>query len=274
MANLRNRVIVITGGSAGIGRAAALAFAKEGAHVVIAARRPDKLAEARAEIEALGAKCLAVVTDVSQQDQVEHLLDATLETFGQVDIWINNAGYGLSSSVELTTPEEMERIWRVNYMGAFYGTQAALRQMRRQGRGHIMNVSSMAARFPLPLGAAYTATKCAMNGLTEALAMELLGSGIYASVIMPNVTESEFVKVMEKKIADSRTGWTGPVATAESVAKRIVACAKRPKTVVPFIPMGRFALAVCEVFPGLWHFVARKYIKIRTAGSGVPTPTE
>jgi NAD(P)-dependent dehydrogenase (short-subunit alcohol dehydrogenase family) len=270
--NLKNRVIVVTGGSAGIGRATALAFAKEGAHVVIAARRPEKLEEVRAEIETLGAKCLAVVTDVAEEDQVDHLLDATLETFGQVDIWVNNAGYGLSASVEQTTSEEMERIWRTNFMGVFYGTQAALRQMRRQERGHIMNVSSMAAEFPLPLGSAYTATKWAINGFTEALAMELRGSGIRASVVMPNVTESEFVKVMEKKVVESRTGWTGPVASAESVANEFVRCARNPRMRVPFVPFGRLALAVCKLFPGIWGFVARKYIAIRTSGKGIPPP--
>jgi NAD(P)-dependent dehydrogenase (short-subunit alcohol dehydrogenase family) len=274
MPSLKNRVIVITGGSAGIGRATALAFAREGAHVVIAARRREKLDEVCREVEALGARCLAVVTDVAQQEQVEHLLEATLETFGQVDVWVNNAGYGISAPVALTTPEAMERIWRVNYMGAFYGTQAALRQMRRQGRGHIMNVSSMAARFPLPLGGAYTATKYAMNGLTETLALELEGSGIHASVIMPGVTETEFVQAMEKKIPDVEAGWTGPIASAESVAKRIVACAKRPRKMVYVLPFGRLALSVCDLFPGIWRVVARKYIKIRTGGAGVPHASE
>lgn len=274
MRSLKNRVVVITGASAGIGRAMALAFAREGAHVVIAARRADKLSQVQAEVETLGAKCLSLVTDVSESGQIDHLLDATLETFGQVDIWINNAGYGLSATVETTTADEMEKIWRVNYMGAFYGTRAALRQMRRQERGHIMNVSSMAARFPLPLGGAYTATKYAMNGLTETLALELEGSGINASVIMPGVTETEFVTAMEKKLPDVQARWTGPVASAESVAKRIVACAKRPRPVVYFLPGGRLTLALCDLFPGIWWFVAQKYIRIRTGGSGIPAITE
>jgi NAD(P)-dependent dehydrogenase (short-subunit alcohol dehydrogenase family) len=270
MRSLKNRVVVITGASAGIGRATALAFAREGAHLVIAARRAEKLAEVRTAVEALGARCLPVVTDVAVEAQVEHLLASTLETFGQVDIWINNAGYGLSASIEMTTVEEMERIWRVNYMGAFYGTQVALRQMRRQERGHIMNVSSMAARFPLPLGGAYTVTKYAMNGLTETLALELEGTGIHASVIMPSVTESEFVQAMEKKLPDAEARWTGPVASPESVAKKIVACAKRPRPIVYFLPFGRLALAVCDLFPGLWRLVARRYIVIRTRGAGIP----
>jgi NAD(P)-dependent dehydrogenase (short-subunit alcohol dehydrogenase family) len=274
MRSLKNRVVVITGGSAGIGRATALAFAKEGAHVVIAARRGDKLETVKVEVEGLGAKCLAVVVDVANQEQVDHLLDATLETFGQVDVWINNAGYGLSAPAEQTTPEEMERIWRVNYMGTFYGTQAALRQMRRQGRGHVINISSMAARFPLPLGSAYTATKCAMNGFTEALALELEGTGIRASVIMPNVTESDFVQAMEKKLPDVEARWTGPVATSEYVARRIVRCAKRPRSVVLFLPFGRLALAVCDLLPGIWRIAARKYINIRTGGTGIPLSGE
>src|SRR5438046_3057567 len=113
--NLKNKVVVITGASAGIGKAAAFLFAREGANVVAAARRMERLSQICSEIEELGGKCLPVQTDVSDRPQVQRLLDATLEHFGKVDVWINNAGYGLVGSVEQTTPEEMEQIWRTNY---------------------------------------------------------------------------------------------------------------------------------------------------------------
>src|SRR5438067_2899209 len=133
MRSLKNKVVVITGASAGIGKVAAILFAKEGAHVVIAARRMDRLTALKAEIESGGAKCLAVETDVSERDHVQRLLDATLEHFGQVDVWINNAGSGIVGSMEQTTPEEMEKLMKINFMGTYYGCQAALQQMRRQG---------------------------------------------------------------------------------------------------------------------------------------------
>jgi len=145
---LKNRVAVITGASAGIGSECARLFAEAGAHVVIAARRLQRLEAIRQEIESKGGRCLAVQTDVSDRALMQRLLDATLEHFGRVDIWINNAGSGLAASVEQTTPEEMERIWAVNYMGVFHGCQVALQQMRRQGRG--ISSTSPAWRDALP----------------------------------------------------------------------------------------------------------------------------
>lgn len=268
---LRNKVVVITGASAGIGRACALSFAREGCHVVIAARRQERLAQVQEQVEDLGARCLSVPTDVADPAQVQRLLDATLEHFGRVDVWINNAGYGLAASIELTTPEEMEQIWRVNYMGAFYGCQAALRQMRRQGSGHIINVSSMAARFALALHGAYTVTKYALNGLSEVLALELAGSGIHASVVMPYVTDTEFTSAVVKKIPDAESGQT-PAHTPEFVAARIVACARRPRPVVMCLPLSRVAITLSDLFPSLWHTMARRYIRVRTNGRGVPVP--
>jgi NAD(P)-dependent dehydrogenase (short-subunit alcohol dehydrogenase family) len=269
--SLKNKVVVITGASSGIGRACALAFAKQGSHIVIAARRADKLEAVKREVESLGVKCLAVPTDVSDRAQVERLLDATLEHFGQADIWINNAGYGLAASVELTSPEEMRRIWEVNYMGAFHGCQVALRQMRRQGRGHIMNVSSLAGRFSMPLGAAYSATKAAMDALSEALDLEMAGTGIRVSTLQVSFTETDFFDAMIKKIPDGPSDG-GPVATPESVAARIVKCAKRPQAVVVFLPLPRVILAFTDLFPGFYPRLALWYIRKRTRGQGTPEP--
>jgi short-subunit dehydrogenase len=267
--SLRNKVVVITGASAGIGREAALLFAREGAHVVVAARRAERLEEVKRQIEAEGGKCLAVPTDVADRALVQRLLDATLEHFGRVDVWINNAGYGLAGSIEQTTPEEMERMMAVNYMGAFHGCQVALQQMRRQGSGHILNVSSLAARFPLPLHGAYTATKYALNGLTETLALELDGSGIQVSLLMPGVTDTEFTDAMIKKIPDSPGAIPGGSASARSVAARIVRCAKRPKRVLMFMPAPPFVLALFDLFPSLWRVIARRYLRVRTGGKGI-----
>src|SRR5258708_4052308 len=267
--NLKNKVVVITGASAGIGKAAAILFAREGANVVIAARRMERLLHISDEIEEQGGKCLPVQTDVSERPQVQRLLDATLEHFGKVDVWINNAGYGLVGSVEQTTPEEMEQIWRTNYMGTFHGCQAALQQMRRQESGIIINVSSMAARFPLPLHGAYTATKFAMNGLTEALDLELQGTGIRVCLVMPNVTETEFSNAVVKKIPDA-IGPKPPTDSAEKVAKRIVQCALKPRSIIMFIPAPPLTLALFDLFQGMWRTMARKYIRIRTNGMGVP----
>jgi short-subunit dehydrogenase len=271
--SLKGKVVVITGASSGIGRGTALRFAKEGSHLVIAARRADRLAEVKREVEQLGAKCLALPTDVSDRAMVQRLLDATLEHFGQVDVWINNAGSGMAATVEQTTPEEMERLWQVNFMGAFHGCQVALQQMRRQESGQIINISSMGGRLPMPLGAAYSSTKAALNALGEALDLELHGTGIRVSTLLVSFTETDFFGAMVKKIPDVPMK-LGGVASPDSVAARIVQCARNPKAVVYFIPLPRLVLALLDLFPGLYRRMALWYVNKRTAGKGVPKPGE
>lgn len=262
-ASLRRRVVVVTGASAGIGRAAAIAFAREGARVAVAARRAERLEQLRAEIEAAGGECLPVPTDVGDREQVERLLVETVRCYGRVDIWINNAGYGLLGTVEQTSAEEMTRMWETNYMGVFHGCQAALRQMREQGEGHIMNVSSMVARLPLPLSAAYTATKSAVQGLSDALALEVEGSGIRVSTLMVGLTATEFGEAQVKKIRATPAPF-GPAASAEAVAARIVRCARRPQPLVVFAPLPPLTLAIFDLFPGAWRLMARHYVRMRT----------
>ena len=156
-------------------------------------------------------------------------------------------------SVEQTTPEEMRALMETNYMGVFHGCQAALSQMRKQGSGHVINVSSMAARFPLPLHAGYTATKWAVSGLTEALAIEMSGSGIEVSLVMPGLTETDFSSAAINKIPDVPGRSFGGVATAREVAEEIVRCVKRPRAVVEMAPLPRVVLAIYSLIPSVWR---------------------
>ncbi|MGC8668668.1 MAG: SDR family NAD(P)-dependent oxidoreductase [Chthonomonadales bacterium] len=261
--SLRNRVVVVTGASAGIGREAARLFSREGSHVVAAARRRNRLEELCSELSAAGARCLAVTTDVSQRDQVQRLLDATLEHFGRVDVWVNNAGCGLAGPIEATSEQDLQQILAVNFMGVFHGCQVALQQMRRQGNGHIINVSSLITKFPLPFHGAYTAAKCAVNGLTEALALELEGSGIRVSLILPGVTDTEFTQAMVRRMEDAPSGPSIPAASAGRVARAIVHCARKPRPVVTCLPAAPVVTAFFELCPSLWRMAARQYRKVR-----------
>lgn len=271
--SLRGKVVVITGASSGIGREAALVFACHGANLVIAARRVDRLAAVRLEIEAVGALCLDVVTDVADEAQVDRLAGAAIEHFGRIDVWVNNAGYGLLAAIEEISAEDLRRILDVNLIGVFHGCRAALRAMRRQGGGHILNVSSLAGKVALPLNGAYAATKFAVNALGQALAEEVASAGIHVSTIMPGVTDTPFFSAMvcRQPPAPARSAYG--VATAASVARQIVRCAESPGREVMLMPAARMLTVLLEAIPPLRRTVCQRYLRWRTGGRGV-CPTE
>jgi NAD(P)-dependent dehydrogenase (short-subunit alcohol dehydrogenase family) len=190
MPELADKVVVVTGASSGIGRATAEAFARERCRVVLAARREERLNEVARRIEEGGGQALVVPTDVGHREQVERLVERAVERFGRVDVMVNNAGWGYYATVEETDEDDMRRLWQVNFMGTFYGVQAALAAMRRQGAGHIINVSSVVGRRGYPYHGAYAATKFAIIGLTESLRPELAGSGIVATAVLPVSTRT------------------------------------------------------------------------------------
>ncbi len=158
------RVAVITGASSGIGRETARLLNSRGATVVLAARRKERIDALAAELIKAGGNVLSVQTDVSREEDVARLFSATIRQYGRLDWLINNAGSGLHATVEETTPEQMERIWRTNYMGTFYSIRNAIPIMKRQGEGHILTVSSMAGVRGTPMNGAYCATKFAQIG--------------------------------------------------------------------------------------------------------------
>jgi NADP-dependent 3-hydroxy acid dehydrogenase YdfG len=187
-----DKVIVITGASSGIGATLALMAAESGAKVVLAARR-------QAELEAVAAQCgsnaLAVVTDVTRRDEVERLRDASLERFGLIDVWVNNAGRGISRLVSQLTDDDLDAMWRDNVKSVMYGMQAVLPHFKERGTGQILNVSSGLSRMPLaPIRSAYSAAKHAVNALSSCLRIELMQShpGIMVSVVMPGVVATDF----------------------------------------------------------------------------------
>ncbi|MCP3100865.1 SDR family NAD(P)-dependent oxidoreductase [Myxococcus sp. K15C18031901] len=187
-----DKVIVITGASGGIGAELARQAGARGAKVVLAARR-------RAELEAVAARsgqeALAVVTDVTRRDEVERLRDAALARFGRIDVWVNNAGRGITRSVSALTDEDLTEMWRDNVNSALYGMQAVLPHFQSRNAGQILNVSSVLGRLPgVPHRSAYSAAKHALNALSACLRQELREShpGIVVTVVMPGVVATEF----------------------------------------------------------------------------------
>jgi NAD(P)-dependent dehydrogenase (short-subunit alcohol dehydrogenase family) len=186
----RGRTALITGASSGIGRETALAFAAAGANVVLVARRAKLLAKVAAETRKLGAATLVAATDVTEPEAVAGCFRKAVKRFGSVDIVVNNAGVLIPAKVVDLRTADLQRMLDVNLIGALHVMQEAVKVMRRQGSGHIVNLSSLAGRRGFsPLGG-YSATKFALVGLTEALRTELVGERIHVSLVLPGVVDT------------------------------------------------------------------------------------
>lgn len=186
------KVVVVTGASAGIGAELAKQLAARGASVVLAARRKDELDNVA---RGLGERALAVVTDVTKRSDVEDLARAAIERFGRIDVWVNNAGRGISRSVADLGDEDLDAMWTVNMKSVVYGIQAVLPHFKSRNAGQIINVSSGLSRAPLaPVRAAYGAVKSAVNLLTASLRVELKAThpGIHVTLLLPGVVATEF----------------------------------------------------------------------------------
>lgn len=187
-------VVVITGGNSGIGDALALELGRRGHRLVLAARREEELVRVG---EASGAAYRAIATDVTSRQDVERLRDEAIAAFGQVDVWVNNAGRGITRRVLDLTDAEFDEMMAVNVKSALYGMQAIVPHFQARGRGHLINVSSFLARVPLAsYRSAYSAAKAALNALTANLRMDLAEAHpeIQVSIVMPGIVATPFAE--------------------------------------------------------------------------------
>jgi NADP-dependent 3-hydroxy acid dehydrogenase YdfG len=190
---MKDKVIVITGASSGIGDALADAVAARGARgVVLAARRADELARVAARI---GETALSVVTDVTRRDDIERLRDRSLERFGQIDVWVGNAGRGITRNVSQLTDADLDDMIATNVKSVLYGIQAVLPHFRERQRGHLITVSSMLGRIAMaPMRSAYSAAKAAVSSLMTSLRLELRSElpDVHVSTVMPGIVVTPF----------------------------------------------------------------------------------
>jgi NAD(P)-dependent dehydrogenase (short-subunit alcohol dehydrogenase family) len=189
------QVVVVTGASGGIGRATAHAFARRGCHVGLVARGREGLEEAAGEVRSLGGKALVIPTDVTDHEQVEAAAAAVEEHFGEIDVWVNDAMATVFAQFVDTEPEEFRRATEVTYLGAVYGTMAALRRMKPRNRGTIVQVGSALSYRAIPLQAAYCGAKFAIRGFTDSIRTELLHDKSKVRITMvqlPGVNTTQF----------------------------------------------------------------------------------
>ena len=192
---MERSVVVITGASAGVGRAAVRAFARQGADIGLLARGRDGLEGARREVEAAGGRAIVLPADVANHDAVEAAAERVERELGPIDVWVNNAMVSVFSPVKDMQPDEFQRVTEVTYLGVVYGTLAALRRMLPRDRGAIVQVGSALAYRGIPLQAAYCGAKHAIQGFSESLRCELLhdGSNVHVSMVqLPAMNTPQF----------------------------------------------------------------------------------
>ena len=179
--------VVVTGGASGIGLATARTLATKGASIVLADINAEALQAAVEQVKQAraGVQVFSVSTDVTDEAQVEVLMQRALESYGQIDLVVASAGIGRGGPIDLFPGEEMQKMMNVNFMGIYHCTRAALPAMRQQGRGHFVFLSSVAGKLGSPLLTAYCATKWAVRGFSTALRSELFGSGIDVTTVYP-----------------------------------------------------------------------------------------
>jgi short-subunit dehydrogenase len=227
---IKDSVVVVTGASAGIGRAAAQRFAAAGARLVLAARSADRLDALAAELQGQGHEAIAVPTDMRDQEQVIRLIDAAVERFGRLDILINNAGQSVAGAVADVNPDHMRQIIELNVFGPLYAMQAAIPHMRRSGGGLIINVSSMVSKMTIPGLSGYAATKSALNMLSATARGELAGDNIRVITMYPRTTATDFgAHALGDQALRSRQRANAQhvqVDSAEQVAEKILEAAR------------------------------------------------
>jgi len=268
MGKLDGQIVIVTGASAGIGEAAARRLAGEGATVVIAARRADKLNGLKQQIDSAGGRALAVAGDITSQQDRERLVQETMRAYGRIDGLVNNAGYGQRGPIELVPIEAIRQNFETNLFSLIALTQLVIPIMREQRKGRIVNISSVAGRIARPLSSVYDSTKHALEAISDGLRGELAQFGIKVVVIEPGFIITDFLGVATdnaREIIEHPGPYAESFETLSAAIKRLRGLAGRPEDIAEVIfkaladrsPRARyaapghakFALAVKRLLP-------------------------
>ena len=251
---LQEQVVVITGGTSGIGLATAKRAAERGARVVLCSRNEAELAETVAHIHQSGGAAHAVVADVSNLEDVERVAATAIEAFGALDTWVNNAGVSFYGRLTEVAVEDMRQLFEVNFWGMVHGTRAAVPQLRRNG-GALINIGSIVSDRAIPLQGAYSASKHAVKGFTDALRMELEeeGAPISVTLIKPSAIDTPYFQ-HAKNYMEVQPKPPAPVYAPEVVANAILRAAEHPIRDITIGGGGRFISALGTALPRLTDF--------------------
>lgn len=244
--DFKDKNILITGASSGIGKQTAIEFAKLGANIILIARRKEKLDEVEKELKKFNILTLVCPCDVSDKTQVKEMSKTVLEKFGSVDVLVNNAGFAIYGSVKDLSVDEIESQMETNYFGMMYCIKNFLPSMLEKKSGHIVNVASVAASFGLPGIASYCASKFAMLGFSEGLKHELNGTGIGITVVSPIMVRTEF---FDHPSFEKMPKYSPTSLSSKTVAKAILKAANSPRLEIIVPNLVRGAVWFKHTFP-------------------------
>ena len=247
---LLDKVAIVTGASSGIGRATALALAKQGACVALVARRESALQELGEELMKLGRKVLVRQADVTKREQVEAMVQEVLRQWGRVDILIANAGEYIQGPIIDLDPADLQRSLDVNYFGGVYCIKAVLPRMLAQKTGHIVAVTSMDGKIGLPPDAPYVSAKFALTGFLEVLRQEVSDHGITVTNVLPGRVDTVMIKHL-------RFSWVSPKISPENVARSIIEAIRRRKPIVIVPPQAKLLYYINVFSPRLSDKLSR-----------------
>ncbi len=257
---MNNKVVIITGGSSGIGRALAFEFGNHGARIVITGRRKEALDQTGEDLKAAGIECLFIQSDVTIEDDCKRMADQTIQQFGRIDILINNAGVSMRASFEEVEIDVIRKVMDINFYGAVNATKYCLPHII-QTKGSVIGISSIAGFRGLPGRVGYTASKFALNGFLEVIRTEMLYKGVHVLIVCPWFTTSNIRKTALS--ADGHVQGESPreeskMMSAGEVAKHIYKATKRRRKVLKLTVQGKLLIFLTRLFPGIMDRVVYK----------------